>query len=68
MEDSKTDDGEGELEPGVDEGGVAVVADAHATQSLDPAEGSIEGPAETAQSRTMQAVAVTNGGIDVVSR
>lgn len=68
MEDSKADYCEGEVEPGVDQGRVAVITDAHATQALDPAEGSFDGPSETAQMRTVRAVSVTNGGVDATSR
>jgi hypothetical protein len=68
VEDSEEDGRESEVEPGVDEGGVAVVADAHATQSFDPAEGSFDRPAVTTQMRTVRAVAVTNSGVDALSR
>ena len=68
MEDSEADGREGEVEPGVDDGGVSVKADSHATQSLDPAEGPFDRPAVTAQMRTVWAVAVTNGGVDAASR
>ncbi len=68
MEDPEADGSEGELLPSVDESGVAVVADAHATQPLDPAEGSFDRPAVTAQMRTVRAVAVTNRGVDALSQ
>lgn len=45
VKDSVADGCEGELLRGVDEGGVAVRVDAHATQSFDPADGSFDGPA-----------------------
>ena len=68
MEDSKADYCEGEVEPGVDDGGVAVIADSHATQALDPAEGPFDGPADSPQSGTVRAVSVTDGGVDATSR
>ena len=54
MENSKADCCEGEVEPSVDDGGVSVIADSHATQALDPAEGALHGPADTHQSRTVR--------------
>ena len=54
MENSKADCREGEIEPSVDDGGVSVIADSHATQALDPAEGALHGPADTHQSRTVR--------------
>ena len=68
VEDSEADGCECELFPGIDEGGVAVIADAHATQALDPADGAFDGPAVTAQVRTVRSVAVTDGGVDAASR
>ena len=68
MEDSETDGCEGELFPGVDEGGMSVIADAHATQAFDPADGAFDGPAVTTQMRTVRSVAVTDGGVDALSR
>lgn len=44
------------MEPGVDDGGVVVRAYSHATQALDPAEGSFDWPAETSLSRTVRTV------------
>lgn len=49
MEDSGADGSEGELLSSIDEGGMSVIADVHATQVFDPVEGSFDGPAEAAQ-------------------
>ena len=70
MEDSEADhcEGEVELELGIDDGGMAVIADSHSTQALDPAEGAFDGPAATPQMRTVRVVAVTDGGVDATSR
>ena len=67
MEEAKADRCEGQVERGGDDGGVAVIADSHDTQSLDPAEGPFDRPAVTAQMRTVWAVAVTNGGVDAAA-
>lgn len=68
VEDSEADGCECELFPGIDEGGVAVIADAHATQALDPAEGAFDGPADTAQVRTVWTISQADGGVDALSR
>ena len=68
MEYSKADYCEGELESGVNDSGVSVIADAHATQALDPAEGAFDGPADSPQSGTVRAVASTDGRADATSR
>ena len=68
MEYSKADYCEGELEPGIDDGGVSDIADSHGTQALDPAEVVLYGPADSPQSRTVRAVASTDGRADATSR
>ena len=68
MKYSKADYCEGELESGVNDSGVSVIADAHATQALDPAEGTFGGPADSPQSGTVRAVASTDGRADATSR
>lgn len=57
MEDFKADGSESELLPGVDEGGMSVIADTHATVAFDPTDGSYDGPSEAAQMRTVRSLA-----------
>ena len=45
-----------------------LTANSHATHSLNPVEGPFDGSVETFPSRTVRAVAVTNGGVDSSSR
>ena len=68
MEDSEADGREGEVVLGIDQSGMSVVADAHATQSLDPAEDPFDGPAESAQVRTVWTISEADGGVDAASR
>ena len=68
MEDSEADGREGEVVPGIDQSGMSVIAGAHATQALDPAEGPFDGPAESAQVRTVWTISEADGGVDALSR
>ena len=47
---------------------MSVIADTHATQALDPAEGAFDGPAELAQVRIVWTISEADGGVDALSR